>query len=319
MKRLFLIVLAIIIYNLSDAQIKVKSNGWVTIGSTSSAIKPLDVRGNVAFTAESNCGTSCRLIIEKGGWYGSSAVLRPYYNYSGNLGISTKAFAEVYTYNLEELSDIRQKENIKDIDNALDIVLNLKGIRYDLKKEIIYQDPSIMDSKIIEKLEKARKERIGFIAQDVVKILPEVVTYDDSSDIYSIGYTKIIPVLVEAIKEQQSQIEAQQAEIEELKSEGSKVKSTSNNGLDNSARLFQNQPNPFNESTIINYYVPEDNKKATIYIYDLNGSQKKAYNITTKSNSSIIINSSELPPGMYLYTLILDNKEIDTKRMILTD
>jgi hypothetical protein len=318
MKRLFLIVLAIIMYNLSDAQIKVNSNGWVTIGSTSSATKPLDVRGNVVFTAEPSCGSSCRLIIEKGGWYYTSAVLRPYYNYSGNLGISTKAFAEVYTYNLEELSDVRQKENIKDIDNALDIVLNLKGIRYDLKKEIIYQDRSIIDPKIIEKLEKARKDRIGFIAQDVVKILPEVVTYDDSSDIYSIGYTKIIPVLVEAIKEQQSQIEKQQAEIEELKSEDSKAKSTAENNLD-ITQLFQNHPNPFNENTVIDYYIPEGNQKAVIYIYDLNGSQKKAYNITTKSNSSIVINGSELQPGMYLYTLIVDGREIDTKRMILTE
>lgn len=55
------------------------------------------------------------------------------------------------------------------------------------------------------------------------------------------------------------------------------------------------------------------------YIYDLQGLQKKTYNIITKGKSSIIINGFELQPGMYLYTLIADNTVIDTKRMILTE
>jgi hypothetical protein len=109
-----------------------------------------------------------------------------------------------------------------------------------------------------------------------------------------------------------------QAEIEKSISDDSNLKSTAENNLDN-AQLFQNQPNPFNENTVINYYIPEGNQKAIVYIYDLNGSQKKAYKITTKSNSSIVINGSELQPGMYLYTLIVDGKEVDTKRMILMD
>jgi len=50
----------------------------------------------------------------------------------------------------------------------------------------------------------------------------------------------------------------------------------------------------------------------------MNGVQIKSKPISNKGIGSIVIDASELRPGMYLYTLIIDDKEIDTKRMILT-
>ena len=82
--------------------------------------------------------------------------------------------------------------------------------------------------------------------------------------------------------------------------------------------LEQNVPNPFNSATTINFYIPQSSLQAAIFIYDMQGLQKKAYTIITKGKSEITINGSELQAGMYLYTLIIDNKEIDTKKMILT-
>ncbi|MEL6987982.1 MAG: hypothetical protein AAGK97_09135, partial [Bacteroidota bacterium] len=58
----------------------------------------------------------------------------------------------------------------------------------------------------------------GFIAQDVEKIVPEAVSYDEENDVYSMNYSAIIPLLVEGMKEQQKMIKAQQKEIENLKS-----------------------------------------------------------------------------------------------------
>jgi len=50
----------------------------------------------------------------------------------------------------------------------------------------------------------------------------------------------------------------------------------------------------------------------------MTGLQLKEYQITTQGEGSISIYGSDLKPGMYLYSLIIDKKEIDTKRMILT-
>jgi len=55
-----------------------------------------------------------------------------------------------------------------------------------------------------------------------------------------------------------------------------------------------------------------------IYIYNMSGMQIKSISIPEKGYGTITINGSDLQAGMYLYTLIVDGKEVDTKRMILT-
>lgn len=82
--------------------------------------------------------------------------------------------------------------------------------------------------------------------------------------------------------------------------------------------LFQNIPNPFNENTIIKYNIPDTFKSAYIMIYDMQGKQLKKYTLT-KGSDQILIQAREFSPGIYLYTLIMNQKEIDTKRMIITD
>jgi len=105
---------------------------------------------------------------------------------------------------------------------------------------------------------------------------------------------------------------------------------SNNNGQDNfeearkildietDALIYQNNPNPFSESTTINYYLPYETNNGTIIIYDMQGRQIKEYSSLQKGNGSVIINGGELYAGMFLYSFIVDGKEIDTKRMILT-
>jgi hypothetical protein len=85
-----------------------------------------------------------------------------------------------------ETSSIAFKENVNPITNALDSVLKLVGTTYDRK-----------DTKETES---------GFIAEDVNKILPNLVSKDEAGNPYGIKYTKLIAYLVEAVKEQQIQI-----------------------------------------------------------------------------------------------------------------
>ena len=82
-------------------------------------------------------------------------------------------------------SDISLKENIKPIENALDKVEKLQGITFNWKKS-----DSLLDI----------KEDIGFIAQDVQKVLPELVKENDNGKL-SLRHQGIVPVLLEAIKE----------------------------------------------------------------------------------------------------------------------
>ena len=68
------------------------------------------------------------------------------------------------------------------------------------------------------KIDDSEKQKIGLLAQDIEKVFPELVT--ESNGIKSVNYQGLVPVLINALKEQQSEIEIlkqQQSEIDELK------------------------------------------------------------------------------------------------------
>ncbi len=104
-------------------------------------------------------------------------------------------------YAWNSLSDERLKKNIQEISYPLRIVNNLRGVFYE------WSDP--------ETYEKGR--RIGFIAQEASKYLPEVV--DDTGEYFTMQYAPITALLVEAVKDQQNSIESLNKTNEELKNE----------------------------------------------------------------------------------------------------
>lgn len=102
-------------------------------------------------------------------------------------------------------SDERWKKNIKPLNNALQDVLRMKGVEYEWKKDQ-YPEKRFPQGK-----------QIGLIAQEVEETLPEVVS--TNSDGYkSISYEKIVPVLIEAIKEQNKRIEFLEGKLKNIKS-----------------------------------------------------------------------------------------------------
>ena len=94
-------------------------------------------------------------------------------------------------------SDKRLKENIKPLDNALDKVLKINGVSFDWKPLTEEEKKTIHGNE---------GHDVGVIAQEIEEVLPEVVTTRDSG-YKAVKYEKIVPLLIEAIKEQQQQIE----------------------------------------------------------------------------------------------------------------
>ena len=131
----------------------------------------------------------------------------------GLVGINTTAPSQrlsvngniCYTGSIGACSDARFKTNVCDLRNGLQKVINLRAVTYKWKKDD-YPDR-----------EFDNLPHLGFIAQEVEKLVPEVVT-TDADGYESVDYGRLTPVLVEAIQEQQKAIEQQKAEIAELKS-----------------------------------------------------------------------------------------------------
>ncbi|HET6559052.1 MAG TPA: tail fiber domain-containing protein [Prolixibacteraceae bacterium] len=302
MKRILIVLIAVLFTTgLVNAQINVDCNGNVGIGGSPSSSYKLDINGGVRIS-----GSGSSVIIDHSG-YSNSGRISGVANMDGCYQVSS--------YHFVTLSDERLKENIQDISNGLDLILKLNGKRYDYKT----------DPKDGKKLNELKKNHAGFLAQEVAKVIPEAVLHDDSTDLYSIDYTKIIPFITEAMKEQQTIIENLEAQILELKANSA---NSLKNGImpgaydDQNVRvneLQQNSPNPFSQTTTIGYSLADNVQKAMICIYDMNGAQLKCIplNITTTGNITIIGN--ELKPGMYMYSLITDGQLVDTKRMVLTE
>ena len=95
---------------------------------------------------------------------------------------------------IDSASDLKLKTNVTTIENALDKVLKLRGVEFD---RVDIQD-----------------HQIGVIAQEVEKIIPEVVHGDDPK---SVSYGNLVGLLIEAIKEQNIEINRMKKEIEDLK------------------------------------------------------------------------------------------------------
>ena len=138
---------------------------------------------------------------------GATPTLRGYFdlNTADTIKIYTGASTLNTTFSNDDItvegdvnsvSDERTKENIETIDNALDVVTSIRGVYYNK----IGND----------------KRKVGVIAQEVEEVLPHVVA-TNNEDMKSVDYGKMVGVLIEAIKEQQGQIEALKAEIQTLK------------------------------------------------------------------------------------------------------
>ncbi len=102
-----------------------------------------------------------------------------------------------------ERSSRESKENIRPIDNALDAVKQLQGVRFDWK----------------ESTRKGGGSEIGFVAEDVAAVVSEAASYDAQNKIRGVKYGNIVALAVEGIKAQQQQLDAQQRLIEELQRE----------------------------------------------------------------------------------------------------
>jgi hypothetical protein len=133
------------------------------------------------------------------------------FNNGGNVGIGTttptvklEVNGRLKTQGINELSDARYKKDIQTLTNALANIEKLRGVSYDWKQ-----------AEFPEKNFEA-KHQIGLIAQELELVYPELVN-TDADGYKSVDYSKLVAVLIEAVKEQQAQINALTSNLAEQK------------------------------------------------------------------------------------------------------
>lgn len=214
-------------------------------------------------------------------------------------------------------SDERDKKNIRDLNYGLREIMQLRSVKFNWKDAVNNDD------------------KVGLIAQELKKVIPEVVRdYEYKTDETTgkkekvptqrmgVMYADLIPVLIRAIQEQQQEIEAlkKATGITSNAAATNTVPSvTEINAMNvklSTASLEQNIPNPLRNNTSIRYNIPADAKNASLLITDVTG--KAIKQLTVKAGNGVInIDASSLNAGTYNYTLVIDGRTIETKRMVV--
>lgn len=231
---------------------------------------------------------------------GTSRIERMRIAESGNVGIGTSAPSyllhvngAVAATNYQTISDKRFKRNIEPLNDALEKIVKLSGYSYFLQQTPGQNFPDGI--------------QFGLVAQEVNNVFPEVVQ-KDSEGYFSVNYQALIPIIVEAIKSLKVEVDAQK-------------KYSQTNPLEDSyvigASLHQNFPNPASGITSIGFSLPDQTKSARIMLCDLKGGEIKSIALETKGTGIVDVITSDLAPGLYLYTLVIDGKAAQTKKLLV--
>jgi len=140
-----------------------------------------------------------------------------------NLGTANSRWSTLYCTNTVNVSDANLKKDIAPLNYGIKDLMKLQPVSYKWK------DNKVGKTTIPDNLQETK---LGFLAQDLLKVLPEVVKTHDwkvtdesrpgeftytQNEVLGVMYTDIIPVVVKAVQEQQTQIDALKKTVEELK------------------------------------------------------------------------------------------------------
>jgi len=281
----------------SSAQLKVHPNGLVSIGTLSSFNGyKLTVEGYSAIAVKNGSDYMRFSAAAANSVIGTNADRVAFWESSvGHHQIDASTF--------HVTSDSSLKTQITPLSTEPENLMLLKTYSYYFKDE---------------ERRGLQKKHFGFLAQEIQKVFPFLV--DSSMGVLVMNYDEIIPLLVRGYQKQQNTITSLLERVEALEQKLNKLQTSdglSNPGDKLLSKLEQNKPNPFHESTVIEYSLASNYSTASIMIFDLNGSLLQTYPITNRYEGKLTIDGNSFKPGMYLYSLIVDDIEVDTKKMIL--
>ena len=148
-------------------------------------------------------------------------------------------------------------------------------------------------------IQALEKTHYGLDAEVLKEVYPDLVYESQEGDL-CINYTEMIPLLVQSVNELRAQVVSLQgAQTYNVRARNGSETGVGSNALDVPA-LEQNDPNPFTQTTVVRYTLPESVKSAFLYIYDLNGTQVDQKTLQSRGKSSVTLEAGNLAPECIL-------------------
>jgi hypothetical protein len=288
----------------------------------------IDCKSSVGmnFRVDNNNGGIIRMTILSGGNVGIGISTPGYL-----LDIAGTAHCPAMAWS----SDSTKKKNIKDLSlNALTIINKLRPVTFEWKKVI---DDGMKGT------------QMGFTAQELEKVLPSIVitkndtvisvtTLDTASSklvtknetvkgCKSVKYNELFPIVIKAMQEQQKMIDSLFTIVNATKGQRTNDNGSGDEGnkaatihemelASGNAIIYQNAPNPFGDGTTIKYFIPDNVWSAQIVFFDSFGNQIKEFKVEEKGMGQLNVSTLNLAAGVYSYSLLVNGKVIDTKKML---
>lgn len=222
------------------------------------------------------------------------------------------------------------------------IINKLKPKHYEFKSDVQYTSLHLPHGK-----------HYGLLAQDIEQVLPDLVheenfhipvsaeaeviqpkTSDrrdinqhrpamppktDNISVKAVNYIELIPIMIKAMQEQNQVIQQQHEKIEMLTQKLNGLTASANNSAVNvqlaNAYLGQSIPNPAKNTTAISYNNLPSNVNAKLLVFNAQGKMIRQINLNKGKDGSVKLDVSLLSAGTYTYSLLLNERLVETKTM----
>ena len=220
----------------------------------------------------------------------------------------------------------KSTQTLRPINSALDGIASANPFMYIVRTQVpgigtgVVPDSATLTGTVAPTSDPVVSFGKSYYALDVNAVkqsFPALIIKDAKGNEY-VNYTQLVPILVQAIKELKTELDDLK---EAVASSGTrKVNAATNiatNTLDEGwGSISQNTPNPFTGQSTVRVSVPDDASDAYVDILTLNGASLKRIPVSN-GLSEVSLSSFEFAPGTYLYTLVVNGKVSETRRMIV--
>jgi hypothetical protein len=245
--------------------------------------------------------------------------------------------------NWTAFSDGRFKKNIKEEVPGLQFINQLRPVTYTLDVEGIDKrlKPAVTGQRsnndVIGKTSEPTAEELqakrakasvvytGFIAQEV-EATAQKQNYEFSGvdkpkndkDFYGLRYGDFVVPLVKAVQELDAENKKLKEELAELRQMMMDIKNGRTGTVTSiSGYLEQNSPNPAGGTTTIRYAVPTNAVSARLTLTNTKGQVVKTISLNNRGAGQLSLTTQGLAAGTYNYTLYVDGRQVDTKRLVI--
>ena len=221
----------------------------------------------------------------------------------------------------------KSTQTLRPINSALDGIASANPFMYIVRTQVpgigtgVVPDSATLTGTVAPTSDPVVSFGKSYYALDVNAVkqrFPALIIKDAQGNEY-VNYTQLVPILVQAITELKTELDDLK---EAVASSGTrKVNAATNiatNTLDEGrGSISQNTPNPFTGQSTVRVSVPDDASDAYIDILTLNGASVKRIPVSN-GLSEVSLSSFEFAPGTYLYTLVVNGKVSETRRMVVS-